>query len=281
MGEADARGGAAWRQARGSRDRRPGAGPGGTADQTAVGGDLCLRCALHGPPELGGAVRLGLRSRHHDGPRVHRRGGRPRSGLFGRISCRYSGHQPADADPRRRRAARHRAQPRRSRCVRRTDARVGDDVSEGARRRAERLCRGGGRVRGGGVLRSLFGYRSRRAAAGHRRGRHRPVDSGGVGRPGCQPDRGVGLQRRPARVRQDVRRRRPGQPVVSRPVRGVAGDVPGQRFPDNAGHLRMRGPQRAAAEHRRLMRVHGAGVLSRVAGTTRARSTAPMPRTRA
>ena len=31
-----------------------------------------------------------------------------------------------------------------------------------------------------------------------------------------QPDRGVRLQRRPARVRQDVRRRRPGQPVESR-----------------------------------------------------------------
>ena len=51
----------------------------------------------------------------------------------------------------------------------------------GARRSPERLGRTRGRFRGGGVLRSLLGDQARRATAGHRRGRNRPVDGGRAG----------------------------------------------------------------------------------------------------
>ena len=58
-------------------------------------------------------------------------------------------------------------------------------------------------------------------------------DGGRAGRARRRPDRRVGLQRRPARVRQEVRRRRAGQPGVARPVRGVARDVSGQQLSDD------------------------------------------------
>ena len=89
----------------------------------------------------------------------------------------------------------------------------------------------------------------------------RALDGGRVGRPGDRPDRHIGLQRRQAGIREEVRSRRPGQPGKPRPVRRLAGDVREQRYSDTAGHLRMRRPQRPAAEHRRFMRVHGARVL--------------------
>ena len=49
-------------------------------------------------------------------------------------------------------------------------------------------------------------------------------------------------------------------PANARPVRRLAGDVPEQRVSDDPGHLRMRRQERPAAEHRRLVRVHGARV---------------------
>ena len=158
--QADARRGAARRQARGAGDRRSGAGSRRTADQTAQRGDLRVGCALHGPSELGRPVQMGRRPRHRHGPRVHRRSGRPRTGLLGRLPGRHPRHQPADHDPPRRGAARDRTQSGRAGRVRRADARLGGDGADGARRRAERLGRSGGRIRGGGVLRSLFWHQT-------------------------------------------------------------------------------------------------------------------------
>ena len=157
---ADARGGASRREAARSGDGRAGARPGRTADQTAVRGDLRVGRALHGPPEFGTTVHLGFRSRHHHGPRVHRRGGGSRAGLLGRLPARHAGHQHADPDPGRRGTAGDRPRPRRTRRIRRADGGLGGDVAQGARRRPERLGRLGGRICGGGVLRSLFWHRA-------------------------------------------------------------------------------------------------------------------------
>jgi len=73
------------------------------------------------------------------------------------------------------------------------------------------------------------------------------------------------------------RRRRLGQPCQPRPVGGLAGDVQEQRDSNATGYLRMRWQERSAAEHRRLVRVHGARLRRGADGTTQAPSTAPMP----
>ena len=52
-------------EVRETADPVPGAGR--TAAQAAERRDLRVGRALHGPPEFGAAVRVGLRSRHHHG----------------------------------------------------------------------------------------------------------------------------------------------------------------------------------------------------------------------
>ena len=107
---------------------------------------------------------------------------------------------------------------RRARRIRRADDRVGNDVARSARRSAQRLGRARGRFCGGGVLRSLLRDQAGGATTGHRGRSHRPVDGGRAGRPRCQPDCGIRLQRRAACVCQEIRRRHIGQSVVSRSV---------------------------------------------------------------
>ena len=123
----------------------------------------------------------------------------------------------------------------------------------------ERLGRPRRRFRGGRVLRSLLGDQAGGAAAGHRGGSHRPVDGGRAGRPRCQPDRGVRLQRRAACVRQDVRRRH----IWSTRRRAIRMTSGGRHFAPTTFRstqviFECVGKQRPVADHRRLVRIHGA-----------------------
>ena len=277
---ADAGGGAARWEAGCARDGRSGARPRRTADQTAVRGDLRVGCALHGPSELAPTGSSGTRPRHHHGPRVHRRGGGPRAGLLGRLPGRHARHQHADHDPARPGAAGHRTPPGRARGVRRADGGVGGDVAEGARRRPERRGRPGGRFCGGGVLRSLFGHQPGELPL--------VIGAGAIGLSTVAALAARGVSPIVVSDYSDDRlayAKNFGADVLVNPSPTSTRTTYGGRRSGATGFRQRRSSSNASARtaccRASSTRASSWRVCTpRAAGTTRARSTAPLPRTR-